>query len=197
VHIEEEKKEILSEEECEECKTMATALLQQIQANSNKIAKKEKSVRFSPKILRVALSLYTHSKVGYEELRNSSIEVMPSASTLACIKSKMKTSDGTFPKMYQWFYDDTICHIPNADCAGHIMCDEMHLKSGIYWNTASKKIVGFASNSQKLDLATKLCAVNDAIDGKGENSTTSTNCNKMPPADNAAAKKLINGVFVE
>ena len=183
------KNEILSDDENEECKTMATALLQQIQANINKIAKKEKGVRFSPKILRVALSLYTRSKVGYEELQNSSIEVMPSASTLAHIKSKMKTCDGTFPKMYQWFYDDTICHIPDAYHTGHIMCNEMHLKSGIYWNTASKKIDGFASDSQKLDLATKLCYVNDAIDGKREYSTMSSTSDRSPLADNAAAEK--------
>jgi len=132
VHVKKEKNEILSDDKNEECKTMATALLQQIQANSNKIAKKEKGVRFSPQILHVALSLYTRSKVGYEELWNSSIEVMPSASTLACIISKMKTSDATFPKMYQWFYNDTIHHIPDTDHTGHIMCNEMHLKSGIH-----------------------------------------------------------------
>jgi len=183
------KKEILSDDECVECKMMASALVNQIQTSIHKIAKTEKGVRFSPKILRVALSLYTRSKVGYDELWNSSIEVMPSSSTLAHIKSKMKMTDGTCPKMYQWFYDDTISHIPDADHAGHIMCDEMHLKSGIYWNTASKKIVGFASDSHKLDLAAELRSVNDAIDGKTEDSTTSSSSTKPKMADNAAAKK--------
>ncbi len=50
-------------------------------------------------------------------------------------------------------------------------------------NTASKKIVGFASDSHKLNLAAELCSVNDAINGKTEESTTSSSSTKTKMAD--------------
>jgi len=73
----------------------------------------------------------------------------------------MQTSDGICPTIYQWFFDDTIQHIPESDRAGHIMCDELQLKSGIYWNTLSHKLVGFASDKSEMNLAKEIEAINN------------------------------------
>jgi len=160
-----EKHMVLSDEERKQCGDFASVILEQMQSNAKKITKNEKGVRFSPRILRMALSIYTRSKVGYEEMRKASVEVMPSPATLNRLKSKMKTTDGTCPITYQWFFDDTVCKIPELERAGHLMCDEMHLKSGIYWNTQSHTLVGFASDSEQLNLADELHALNDVLEG--------------------------------
>jgi len=98
-------------------------------------------------------------------MRKATIEVMPSLTTLNCIKSKMQMTQGTCPIMYQWFFDDTVCNIPEEESAGHLMCNEMHLKTGIYWNTQSHTIVGFASDSEELNLADELIALNEVLEG--------------------------------
>jgi len=165
-------------------------ILEQMQSNAKKITKKEKGVRFSPRILRMALSIYTRSKVGYEEMRKTSIEVMPSPATLNRLKSKLQTSDGYCPRMYQWFFDETVSHIPEQDRAGHVMCDEMQLKSGIYWNTQSHKLVGFASDSEELNLADELDALNDILKGNDNDSLPTQNMIKSLESDNCNAKKV-------
>jgi len=56
--------EVITDDECEQCAEMASILLEQMKSISKKITKKEKGVRFSPCILHMAFSIYTHSKVG-------------------------------------------------------------------------------------------------------------------------------------
>jgi len=59
----------------------------------------------------------------------------------------------------------------------HLMCDEMQLKSGVYWNTQTHKLVGFASDTSDLNLLDELHALEKISD----------NNDKGP-------KKLINGI---
>jgi len=93
---------------------MASIILDTMKASSKNIQKKI-MVHFSPQILRLALSVYTRSKVGYEELHNSSLEVLPAPSTIACLKSKLWTTDSVCPNIYQWFYDQSVQYILEAD----------------------------------------------------------------------------------
>jgi len=102
----------------------------------------------------------------------------------------MQTSDGICPTIYQWFFDDTIQHIPESDRAGHIMCDELQLKSGIYWNMLSHKLVGFASDKSEMNLAKEIKAINNAV-----HEETDADCNSAQSSDsfdlnNANAKKV-------
>jgi len=48
----------------QQCTEFASVLLEQMHANSMKILEKNNGVRFSPRMLRLALSVYTRSKVG-------------------------------------------------------------------------------------------------------------------------------------
>ena len=50
---------------------------------------KKSQLRFSPRVLRLALSLYMRSKKGYEVFRNQSITILPSESMLQKIQQKM------------------------------------------------------------------------------------------------------------
>jgi len=134
----------------------------------------------------LALSVYTRLKAGYEELCQSSIEVFPSQSTLVCLKSNIRTSDGICPAIYQWFFDDSIQHIPESERVGHVMCDEMQLKSGIYWNTLSHKLVGFTSDSSEMNLAKEIEAINNVVN---DETTSSESCDSLD-LNNSNAKKV-------
>jgi len=69
------------------------------------------------------------------------------------------------------------------------MCNEMQLKSGIYWNTSSHKIIGFASNLKELDLRKEIQKLNNVMDAC-ENEVS-----EGIKTDNSNAKKVTNGVF--
>jgi len=79
----------LSLEEEKECNELADVFLEQMKLNASKIAGKEGGIRFSPQILQLALSLYIHSPVGYNEFKKSSLEIFPLSCTLQRMKSKM------------------------------------------------------------------------------------------------------------
>ncbi len=79
----------------------------------------------------------------------------------------MNTKDGICPRIYQWFFDEKIRHLPAKERIGQLMCDEMHLKAGVYWNTKSHRIVGFASDSMELNLCEEMKSLEKAIDANG------------------------------
>jgi len=79
--------------------------------------------------------------------------------TLQQMKSKMMQEDGISPTTYQWFYDEVVSSLPVEAQQGHLMCDEMQLKSGVYWNTQTHKLVGFASDTSDLNLLDELHAL--------------------------------------
>ncbi len=161
-------KQLLSAEEQAECRKLAEVFVEQMRDNAGKICGKDKGIRFSPRILRMALSVYVRSPVGYEELKKSSLEIFPSCSTIARMKQKMNTKDGICPRIYQWFFDEKIRHLPAKERIGQLMCDEMHLKAGVYWNTKSHRIAGFASESTELNLCEEIKSLEKDIDANGE-----------------------------
>ena len=55
--------------------------------------------------------------------------------------------------------------------SGHLLVDEMKLKSDIYWNVESDEVVGFASDTKTLDLAAELKAM--LKDARNEKKTQS------------------------
>jgi len=124
----------------------------------------------SPCILCIALSLYIGSLVGYKEFKNSTLEVFPSIWTLQRMKLKMMQEDGISQNAYQWFYDEVVSCMPMKEGRGHLMYDEMHLKSGVYWNTQSHKLVGFASDTSDLNLLDELRALENINDDNARGS---------------------------
>ena len=107
--------------------------------------------------MRMALSLYLDGQSSYNTFRDSSIQAMPSVSTLKKLKASMTPEEGTFPRCYGWFDDEYLSQSKNElDFHGHIMCDEMKLKSDFYWNPATHKCVGIVVSGefeQRIDLA--------------------------------------------
>ena len=61
---------------------------------------KKRVVRFSPHLLRIALILYNCTPAGYNEFKQSSLEVYPSISLLKKLKSNINCKDGCSPKIF-------------------------------------------------------------------------------------------------
>ena len=72
----------------------------------------------------------------------------------------MRVDVGYNPTIYGWFYDETI----NSDSrnglstsvCGHLIFDEMKLKTGVCWRTSDHKACGFVSSSSTLTLTNTL-----------------------------------------
>ena len=96
--------------------------------------------------MRIALAMWTRSKKGYEELRNSGILCLPTPSLLKKNLSHVSVHEGLCPNIYSDFKDDKHQSKPDEK-KGMIMCDELKFKTQLYWNTTSDKLVGFATES--------------------------------------------------
>jgi hypothetical protein len=47
------------------------------------------------------------------------------------------------------FLREMVSVAPGEERAGHLMCDEIHLKAGIFWNVKTHEMMGFASDDGK------------------------------------------------
>jgi hypothetical protein len=54
----------------------------------------KKQVRFAPRMLRLAMSLWMRSKSTYNDLREHSLAIMPSVSLLKSIQKGMRVNEG-------------------------------------------------------------------------------------------------------
>lgn len=124
-------------------------VLDQLDGFVKRLKGKSTAVRFSPPALRAALSLYLRTPKGYDKLQESGLFVMPPSRRLRLIKSLWKVNSGQCLSIYE----------RHADCRegydsveiGHLICDEMRLTSGIFYNCQSKEIVGFKDDLQDFE----------------------------------------------
>jgi hypothetical protein len=128
-----------------ECKKLAEELVMDIKNYAKKSTNKSNRMCFSPRAMRMALSMYVDSPKGYKAFQKTSLLPYPSISTLKKIKSKMTPEEGTFPMIYAWFRDEFM-NSSTDSVFGHIMCDEMKLRSDFYWNPMNRKCVGIVVN---------------------------------------------------
>ena len=120
-------------------------------AFSTKLKSGDKLVRFSPRVLRVALSMYLKSPKTYKEFKSSSVLCLPSISTLKKLKQSRSVNDGICLKIYERHKEQRIDDFE----VGHLICDEMKLVEGLLWNTSTHQVQGFACDDIN-DLASLL-----------------------------------------
>lgn len=68
--------------------------------NFQKVLSGKKKVRFTAREIRLALILYNSSPAGYYEIRNFSIQILPSERCLKEYRKKMKVKAGENPETY-------------------------------------------------------------------------------------------------
>ena len=86
------------------------------------------------------MSFWLRSNKAYEEFSMTSLQILPSAATLRKIKAKMNIKEGYSTELYGWAFDQ---HRGKIEY-GHILCDEIKLKSELWWNGESHEIIGFS-----------------------------------------------------
>ena len=130
-------------------------ILSEMKNKAQVMSGRDTTVQFSLGILRTSLTLYLRSQVGYNELKETSPLSLPSVRTLRKLQAKMKLSDGYNPTIYGWFFDETVQgdkQNSNNLLHGHLIVDEMKLKTGIYWRSSDHKACGFALCSSTMSL---------------------------------------------
>ena len=154
----------------------ASTILEQMTNLKKKLNNNDKQLRFSPTIMRMALSLWSKSNSAYRELLESSLLILPSESTLKENRNNLSVHEGYCPKKYSTFYDEFVNKKTNSSIGlnddkvhGHVMCDEMKLKDGILFNCQSNGMVGFTCSGNSLDLKSELRQFFKGDDEKPDN----------------------------
>ena len=138
-------------------------ILGEIQNSARQLAGRPRTARFSPRVVRLSLGLWMRSPAAYKVLQDSGLMVVPSASTLKRLKAKVAVSDGLCPEVFSWLGDAFVSRERSSHgekgLAGHLMCDEIKIKSGVAWNTATHEAVGLVGVEGKVELQDDLRAI--------------------------------------
>ena len=102
-----------------------------------------KECRYLPHILNICLVLYSRSKAGYEELKDSGIITIPSASTLKNLTEHFKINEGFDLKVSYLLDIKNEISKHGGPVRGHLMIGEIKLKNGILRNPSSNVVTGF------------------------------------------------------
>jgi hypothetical protein len=131
----------------EDIETFVDITLERIMNFKKVLDGKQTQVRFSPREIRMAMTLYNRSPSGYRDMKDSSIQILPSISLIKKYHAGMKLKDGEEAALYGTIQDRL-----NIDgihqCYGVLMLDEMKLKHDIYVNMITGEVVGFASSRE-------------------------------------------------
>jgi hypothetical protein len=138
----------------EEATGFAAYLMAEINNKGKQLAGRPSQVNFTPAILQSAVVLYLRSKVGYKDQRKLSPLVMPSPSTMSRLLRETRLNEGYSPKIYGNFFDEYVKR--SSPVIGHLVFDEMKLKTGVFWRTSDHTVCGFASSNQNSTIRTVL-----------------------------------------
>jgi hypothetical protein len=150
----------------EEASDFAAYLMTEIDNKGKQLAGKLNQVEFTPAIYQTAVVLYLRSKAGYKDQRKLSPLVMPSRATMDRLLRETRLYEGFSPKIYGNFFDEFVGRAPLA--IGHLIFDEMKLKTGIFWRTSDHTVCGFASSHQNSTIRSVL---SDIMVQNGDDST--------------------------
>jgi hypothetical protein len=112
---------------------------------------KDKQIRYSPYILRLAMSIWMRSPAAYREMRsNGWVVPLPSESTLENLRRDQQVSEGECELLYHWW---AAHHSKEGDesTLGLLMCDETKLEENTAWNTKTHEVTGFIVDFDDLD----------------------------------------------
>ncbi len=126
----------------EEATDFATYLMTEINNKGKQLVGKPSQVNFTPAILQSALVLYLRTKVGYKDQRKLLPLVMPSPSMVCRLLPVTPLNEGYSPKICGNFFDEYV--VSNSLIIGHLVFDELKLKTGVFWRTSDHTVCGFA-----------------------------------------------------
>jgi hypothetical protein len=122
----------------------ADFIFEEINNIQKKLQGKDSHVRFNATIVRTAMASWLRSPASYRQLKECSLQVLPSERTLQKMAAEIKPDEGICPKLYGWFHDLFVGDDLKDQIMGHLLFDEMKLEKDIYWNCSNNKCAGFA-----------------------------------------------------
>ena len=142
-----------SAEQCNSKKVNESAgfMTDQMVNMENKSSGKQQGNRFSPQIIRIALSIRQRSKVLIIKLHNQMHECFHPSESLQEQRRKKKLHYGFNLELYSRIHDEFVKTSKNK-VGGHIMMDEMRLKSGIYFHSRSHEVNGFTTDGDGIKI---------------------------------------------
>jgi hypothetical protein len=102
---------------------------------------KTRSVRYTAREIRLALSLYNMNPSGYKELKESSLYINPSVRSLNNWRSASAVQEGIDPSIYGRLRERMNISGMETEYV-QLLVDEMKLQSGVYTNVMTNQIVG-------------------------------------------------------
>ena len=134
----------------EDAREFVRGIRGEIQKYAKHIAGKEKMIIYSPKVIRVAMSLWLRSPAAYDELRDSGwIIHLPSRRTLEQVRHDTKVNEGQSILLYNRFRGNF--GLRSEEKNGHISCDEMKFDENVMWHTSTHEASGFSGDFMDLD----------------------------------------------
>ena len=141
-------------------------LSEQIRIQALRLAGKEKTVRYSPELLKFAAAIFIKSQTCYSSV--SEHINLPSGRTMQNYKSSERTASGgstdSYLKAYQLFGSDS-----PMNCL--LMMDEMKLQSGIVYNSKDHSLHGFEDNEISFD---KICKIFESGNANPDKAVTTS-----------------------
>ena len=164
-----------SPEEEEAASELVDCILQEAENYACKLTGKVTQLRYHPVIMNIATNMYLSSPSAYVDLQKNTVYAMPTESTMKKHKHKQKAKDGKYVRiiLLHAFTHQQRAKEPDRTTTGHLSCDEMKLRPGIWYNTKTHEIMGFSDNVYSLD--TIVHSYLEDPQGIGNNLTTYVN----------------------
>ena len=108
---------------------------------SRNLKKRSKQNRYSSEITNIAISLYSRTKCGYDDLKKEMPVALPSSRNIEQCLEPLRFKDGPQPislAMLHEFNQNT-----QGKILGHLMMDEIKLKNGIMWNCKNNSVTDY------------------------------------------------------
>ena len=138
-----------------EVEEFALYIAEQIVNLGRDIGSTAKGKRYSASTLRLAMAIWGRSKTAYDNIRESNIIMFPSSRQLNRTKNGLKVRHGFNTLLYSRLHDEFVRNHTGV-VVGHVMMDEMKLKSGVMFHTKTHEVTGFATNGDGIDLDTEV-----------------------------------------
>jgi hypothetical protein len=129
---------------------------------------KKRQVRCSPKLIRIAMSLYLRDPKGHLEFQETDCHILPAPTCLNEIKSTFQMREGEDPKVCGRHKDERLRGKSRDGEVGHLMMDEIKLKSDVACNCRNKEIVGFVGKNDKISLRDEFAGLLESPEKKEE-----------------------------
>jgi len=157
---------------------LAEALFEQLTNEERKFSGNNKTVRYSPRTISIAMSIFQRSQKAYSELRDrDKSRVWPSISHLSTLRGSRRHNSGNNSDQYVDARETCIATRGGfIGMDGEIICDECKIVGNLVFNSHNHNIEGLTDDGNDMDTLTDLLFDNvDTGDNASRNVATSVN----------------------